>query len=261
MFFKDDVNCQSISKLTLIVLAVSLALTSVYLVSLIRNSWKNYQYIGRSPEFQDRVTFEGMGKVTIQPDIALLNIGLVTDKSTVAAAQKENTEKMNAIVKALKDDFKITDDDIQTSEYRINPRYSWADNVQRIIGYSVNQTVNVKVRDFEKIGEILARAGNLGANQVSGPNFTIDDPEIYRAQAREEAIQKAKEKAKILSQQVGFNLGRIVNFSENIYAPDYPMAYTRESAYGLGGADSMVPEIESGSQEISVMIYITYEIK
>src|SRR3989338_2739096 len=91
----------------LVLMTIVVILLGVYLVVLTRSSLKNYNYIGKSPEFKNIISVEGSGKVTAKPDVAVINTGVLTEKSTVAQAQKENTEKMNAIIKALKDDFKI----------------------------------------------------------------------------------------------------------------------------------------------------------
>lgn len=246
----------------LVLMTVAVVLLSVYLVSLTRNSLKNYNYIGKSPEFKNIISVEGSGQVTAKSDVAIINAGVLTEKSTVAQAQRENTEKMNAIIKALKDDFKIEDQDIKTSQYSIYPRYDWSDGSQRIFGYGVSQSVEIKVRDFDKIGSILAKAAELGTNSLNGPTFTIDDPEIYKAQAREKAIAQAKDKAKVLADQVGIKLGPIVNFSENFGG--YPIIYRTDMALGLGGGSEKslpAPDIQAGSEEVSVSVSISYEIR
>ncbi|PJE58278.1 MAG: hypothetical protein COU81_01575 [Candidatus Portnoybacteria bacterium CG10_big_fil_rev_8_21_14_0_10_36_7] len=251
-------------KVLVLFLGVVLLLLGIYLISLTRNSLKNYNYIGKSPEFKNIITVDGSGKVTAKSDIAIINTGVLTEKATVAQAQKENTEKMNAIVKVLKSDFKIEDKDIKTSQYSIYPRYDWRDGSQRIIGYSVSQSVEIKVRDFDQIGEILSRAAELGTNSLNGPNFTIDDPEVYKAEARAKAIAQAKDKAKVLADQVGIKLGAIVNFSENFGGYPIISAYGGDVSMGLGGAIEKslpAPSIEPGSEEVSVNINISYEIR
>ncbi len=251
-------------KVLVIFLGLVLLLLGVYVISLTRNSIKNYNYIGKSPEFKNIITVEGTGKVTVKSDVAIINTGVLTEKATVAQAQKENTEKMNAIVKTLKDDFKIEDKDIKTNQYSISPRYDWSNGSQRIIGYSVNQSVEIKVRDFDKIGSILAKAAELGTNSLNGPTFTIDDPEVYKAEARAKAISQAKDKAKVLADQVGIKLGSIVSFSENFGGYPAMPFYSSDMASGLGGGREKslpAPNIESGSEEVSVGVSISYEIR
>lgn len=244
-----------------IIMAIVLVILAVYLVGLTRNSLKSYDYIGKSPDYKNVVTVEGTGKVTAKPDVASVNIGIISEGITVQEVQKQNTDKMNAIISAVKNQFKIEDKDIETNNYTINPKYDWSQKVQRIVGYSINQSINVKIRDFDKVGEILAKASELGANSVNGPQFIIDDSEVYKAQAREKAIAQAKEKAKVLADQVGIDLGRIVSFNE--FNPGYPTPMY-ESAAGFSDQamlKSSVPSIQAGSDEVIVNVNISYELK
>lgn len=251
-------NCHMAKHVIMAVLAI---VVIVYLGVLIRNSLRTYDYIGKTPDIINQVTVTGTAKIATAPDIALLNIGIISEGATVNAAQKGTTEKMNNIVNSLKNDFKIDSKDIKTENFSVNPKYDWSSGRQSIIGYTVSQSVSVKVRNFDNTGNILAKATELGANSVSGPNFQIDDPEKAKSVAREQAIAQAKEKAKTLADQVGIKLGRIVNFYEG--GGDYPNVY-----YGMGGAmaDSAsvklsAPSIEPGTQDVQLTVSISYEIK
>lgn len=244
-----------------IVMALLALVVIIYVGVLTRNALRTYDYIGKSPDMINQITVTGTAKISATPDVAVLNIGIVSEGATVNAAQKGVTEKMNAIVSALKNDFKIEAKDIKTENFTVNPKYDWSNGRQNIIGYSVNQNVSVKVRNFDNTGNILAKATELGANNVSGPSFSIDDPEKAKAEARAQAIAQAKEKARILADQVGIKLGRLVNFYEG--GMDTP-----NIAYGMGGAplsmDSVAkvaPVIEPGSQDIQLTVNLSYEIK
>ena len=244
-----------------IIMAILAVVIIVYLGSLIRNSLRTYDYIGKTPDIINQVTVTGTAKIAATPDIALLSIGIVSEGATVNAAQKGTTEKMNSIINSLKNDFKIEAKDIKTENFSVNPKYDWSSGRQSIIGYTVSQSVSVKVRNFDNTGNILAKATELGANSVSEPNFQIDDPEKAKSEAREQAIAQAKEKAKTLVDQVGIKLGRIVNFYEG--GNEMPNAY-----YGMGGgmADSAIlkaaaPSIEPGTQDVQLTVSISYEIK
>jgi len=247
-----------------IIMAIVLVILAVYLAGLARNAFKNYDYVGKSPDYKNVVTVDGTGKVNATPDVAQINVGIITEGTSVNTIQKQNTDKMNSIIAAMKSQFKIDEKDLQTSNYSINPKYDWTSGTQKIIGYSISQSVSVKVRDFDKIGDVLAKASELGANSVNGPTFTIDDPEVYKAQAREKAVAQAKEKPKVLSSQVGINLGRIVSFSEGS-ASNYPVAMY-DSVAGMGGVELSAksvasPSIEAGSQDVQINVSISYEIK
>jgi len=250
--------CYCLKHLILAILAICLI---IYVSLLAKNAWRSYDYIGKTPDVVDRITVTGEGKVTAVPDVAIISLGIISEGASVSVATKDNTDKMNKIIDAIKNQFKIDPQDITTSNYNVSPKYDWSNNTQRIMGYMVSQSVSVKVRDFNKTGDLLGQATALGANNVSGPQFTIDDPEKFRSQARALAITSAKAKAKVLADQVGIKLGRIVNFTEggaNNIVPMYGYAA------GLGAAEIKAvpsPVIESGSQDVVVDVSIGYEIR
>lgn len=234
----------------------------VYVGVLIRNGLRDYDYIGKTPDVINQITVTGTAKVNVTPDVAVLNLGIVNEGATVNAAQKGVTDKMNAIIDSLKKDFQIDAKDIKTENYSVYPKYDWTGGKQQIIGYTANQSVTVKVRNFDKTGDILAKATELGANTVSGPNFIIDDTEKAKADAREKAITQAKAKAKLLADQVGIKLGRIVNFYEG-GSEVANVVYGRGGDMALGVAEmkAAAPTIEPGTQDVQLTVSLSYEIK
>ncbi len=230
-------------------------------IFLIRNWDKQFDYIG-VPETRDTINIEGTGEVTVIPDIATFTIGVQTERPTVAAAQQENTDKMNAISSALKAEG-IAAEDIQTSQYNIYPQYNYNDGDRSLRGYQVSQSVTVKVRDLDKVGDLFAQAGTLGANNVGGLTFTVDDPEQFRQEARVEAIRQAEEKAQFLAKETGIKLGQIVAFHEYSSGQEQPyyreMALAANDAAGFGGAVA-APSIETGSTEVVVTVNVSYEV-
>jgi uncharacterized protein YggE len=96
--------------------------------------------------------------------------------------------------------------------------------------------------------------------KVSGVSNTVDNPESYEAQVRGEAIAKAQEKARLLASQLRVKLGKVVSFNENAYP--YPMMYKSMSARSVGAADAApVPDMPTGTNNISSEVTITYQIK
>ncbi|MFA5020593.1 MAG: SIMPL domain-containing protein [Patescibacteria group bacterium] len=232
----------------------------IYVGVLTRNAWRAYDYIGKTPDIINQITVTGTAKISATPDVAVLYLGIVSEGATVNTAQKGVTDKMNGIIASLKKDFQIEAKDIKTENFSVSPKYDWSDGRQRIIGYTVNQSVTVKVRNFDRIGDILAKATELGANTVSGPNFMIDDPETVKTEAREKAIAQAKAKAELLADQVGIKLGRIVNFYEGgneIANVAYGMGGSMDSALAVKAA---APTIEPGTQDVQLTVSISYEI-
>lgn len=235
---------------------LALVVAAIYLALLARNAAKQHDYIGRPESQRDTIAIAAEGKVTARPDIASISAGVMTEKKTVVEAQKENTAKMNAIIAKIRS-FGVSDDDVKTTNYSIYPQYDWVNNRQVERGFQVSQNVEVKVRDLAKIGDILAAVGELGANQVGGVTFTIDEPEELRQQARLKGLEAAKKKAQALADAAGVKLGKVVGFSESEGYTPSPMYYAK--AEGMGGG-SAAPSIESGSQDVIVNVSVMYEI-
>lgn len=209
----------------------------------------------------------GDGKAIGVPDVAQVNFSVITEGGKdIGKIQQENTEKVNAI-NAFAKEQGIGDKDIRTQGYNIDPRYQYFSCPQNggacppaeIVGYTINQSVQVKIRDFTTIGVLLSGMVEKGANSVSQLTFTIDDPTAVQNDARAEAIIKARQKAEGLAAAGGFRLGKLLSIEESSSMPVYPYPMY-ERAMGMGGGGG-APSIEPGSQEVSVSVTLRYEIK
>ncbi len=213
---------------------------------------------------QDRFSVMGSGTVYAKADIANIEVGLKTEaKKTAAEATTDNTNKMNEIVGEIKK-LGIEDKDIKTSNYNLNPVYNYTSlKGQELIGYEVTQNLILKVRDLNKIGDVIAKTTGKGANQIGNINFTIDDEFALKNQARELAIQKAQEKAGLIAKQSGMKLGEIKGVYESS-EPVPPIVYNYSNAkmdLSAGGRGIESPSIQSGQNEIKVDITLVYEVK
>lgn len=212
------------------------------------------------------VSFSGEGKVTAKPDIALVDLSIVTDAKTSKVAQDDNSKKSTKLIDFLKSQ-NINEKDIKTTSYNIQPQYSYPNSPYdkvterpQIIGYQVNQTIEVTIRDLGKVDAILDGVVTTGVNQVYGLRFSIENPEKLKEEAREKAIKDAEAKASTLEGQLGIRLGRIINFSEsgNGYVPPYYYDKVMNLESRAGGD---VPSVQIGENEILVNVSITYQIK
>jgi hypothetical protein len=222
------------------------------------NVYKQHYYIGKPTDIQRTIAITGKGEVITTPDLSVVVLGYQTEKKTVGEAQKDNSAKMNALYKKLYD-LNIDKKDIKTVSYNVYPQYDWQDGRSILKGYQVSQTVEVKIRDSEKISSVLDLVGQLGLNQVNQLTFEIDDPEKYLQEARKLALENAKEKASDLTKIMGVNLGKVISFTEESGGIPSPMPYfAKAEAMGVGGAEP--PTIESGSQKVTVYATVTYEL-
>jgi hypothetical protein len=226
----------------------------------------SFYVYGKSIEAQDHtpthVTVSGEGKVSAAPDISELRFGVQTGRrKTAKEAMQTLTDSMKAVIDAV-EQAGVEEKDIRTEQLSLQPSYDWTNNAQTLRGYEATQSLVVKVRDLDKVSDVLGAATGAGANNVGGVQFTIDDPEGLRAQAREQAIERAREKAKVLADQLGMTLGEVKNFGEDGGAspPMGPVYMRAEMAAGADMAQN-APPLPQGEQEVRVNVSITYELE
>jgi hypothetical protein len=216
------------------------------------------------PNNLERFSVTGSGTVYAKADIANLSVGFKTPvKKTAAEATKENSEKMNEIISAVKG-LDVEAKDIKTTNYSLRPVYNWTEKEgQQLVGYEVSQNADIKIRNLDKIGDIIAQTTAKGANQVGDISFTIDDEYELKNEARELAITKAKEKAEIIARQTGMKLGDIKGVFESSVSPMpmYDYSNARKEMLSADAVGVSAPAIESGQNEIKVEITLSYEIK
>ncbi len=244
--------------LNLILLAVGIIIWKILILGL--------------PVFPERtaITVSGEGKTVAIPDVTAISFSVVTEGMDPAKIQAENAKKMNDAIEFVKSEG-VDKRDIKTANYSLYPRYDYVQALpaiypyppgrQVLSGYTVTQTVYVKVRDAEKVSPILAALPEKGINQIESVSFEVDDPEKYLNEAREEAFKKARAKADAMASQNGVKVRRVVTFSES--TGGYPIPYFRGlEAVGKGGdAGAVPPQIEPGSEEVTVQVSVTYEIR
>lgn len=248
----------------------------VFLVFQTVAAFQGLKYIGSGKAATNTINVTGHGEAVAIPDIATFSFSVVSTKASVSDAQTDATTKANAITDYLKG-AGIDEKDIKTTDYSIQPQYDYQNVAcpasapgttaiycppgrQVLRGYEVRQTTTIKVRDTKKAGDILAGVGGKGATDVSGLNFTFDDPTAVQNQARDKAIADAKKKADELAKQLGVSLVRVVSFNENGSNP-YPVAYGMAGAYDSKTVASVAPQISVGQNKLTNDVSITYEIR
>ncbi len=241
-----------------IIISFLLFLVVVIIYSLFFGPAKKY---GDSLMPAKTINISAEGKVTVSPDIAKLSFSVVSEGANPKLLAENNNKKMNAAIDFAKSQG-IEEKDIKTTEYNLSPRYEYNEKTKKtfISGYTLTQTVLVKVRDLAKTAEVLGGLPALGINQISSISFDIDEPEKYLSEARNQAFDKAKEKAKAMAEKNDVKLVRVINFYE--YQPITYYGQTK-MASGMGGAEAapVVPQIQPGSQEVTIQVSVTYEIK
>ena len=206
----------------------------------------------------DTFSVTGEGKVSVPPDIAIVNVGVQAQGSSVKAVQDQLNKNINAVSAAVKS-AGVDSKDVQTNGYNINPMYDYNGGSQRITGYQASSNLTIKVRKIDNANAVIDGATAAGANQVGGITFDVDDKTKAQNEARQLAVADAKSKAENAAKMAGFSLGRIINYSEdfgNVIRP-VPMMAKADSASGGG----IATQIDTGSNEITVNVTLSYQIQ
>lgn len=207
----------------------------------------------------DTFTVTGEGTVSVQPDIAYINVGINKTATTVKQAQSQTNEIINRVIAGLKT-LGIDAKNIKTVSYYINPNYDWNNGTQKITGYSASTQLKVKITDIDKVNDVIDAATSSGANQVDNINFDVEDRESSQETARKQAVDEANRKAEAAAKAAGFKLGKIVSYSEssndNVIVP---IMYNKSLAVA-DQASGNSTNVQSGSQDIRIIVNLSYQI-
>lgn len=249
---------------------VVVGIISLLLFIGILNKYVNTYATSIQPSSFRSFTTTGEGKVVAVPDVAQFSFGVTSEGGMeITKLQGDNTKKMNAAIEFLKGKG-IDAKDIKTEQYNLQPRMEYGGCYKsglpcpppKIVGYTISQSVTVKIRQFEKIGDAMSGIAALGVNSVSQLNFTIDDPKKLQSDARTQAIADAKIKAEAIAQAGGFRLGRLLSIEEGVKSPPMPMMYGSAMMRESLTMDAIpAPTIEAGSQDVAVNVTLKYEIQ
>ena len=205
-----------------------------------------------------RLDVSASGEVTRVPDLAIISAGVQTLQPTASGAIEQNATRMERVRAALKR-AGIADRDIQTSSINLNPEYRYVENQPPVLtGYRASNNVNVKFRDLKRTGTILDALVAEGANQISGPNLTIDKPEAAYDEARVKAIAAGQQRAELYARALGKRVVRILSVSESGGYVPAPMPYARDMAMASSAAKT---EIDPGTQALSVTVSMSFELQ
>ena len=222
-----------------------------------------------SPTYNS-ISVSGIGEAISIPDIATFSFTVSADAKAASDAQEQVTKKMDVILAGLKA-LGIEEKDIKTTDYSLYPKYTFTQVIcsqafcppsrQVQDGYTASHSISVKVRSTGDTGKVLSLVGENGATNISSISFIVDDQDKILDEARNEAIQDAREKAKQLAKALGVKLVRVVSFYDNTGGG--PVSYYAEAMGGdlMKVAGTPVPTIPTGENKVSVNVTIVYEIR
>ncbi len=209
----------------------------------------------------------GEGRVSVEPDLAVVNVGVESQAETVAQARADAAEAMSSVVRAVKG-YGLTDADIQTTSFEIWPQYQYQEierdgvrvDRQVLVGYTVRNSAAIDVRDLDAIGPIVDDVAAAGGDltRINGINFTVEDTKPFMEELRGMAFQEAMSKAEHFADLAGVALGELLSISEGgAAAPD-------QADYGIklmAAELSMTTPISAGGAELRLTVSALFGVQ
>jgi uncharacterized protein YggE len=211
------------------------------------------------PATPTTLALSAIGEVRATPDAAQLTLGVTTDAPTAAEAVRQTSERMTAVIAALKRQG-APDRDIRTQGLSVQPRYQYAPNEPpRLTGYEAANTVVITVEDVGKVGALLDAAVAAGANQANGLSFSLKDRGAAEDRARQEAVRMLKARAELYAQAEGLMVGRLMRLSEGVQT-EGPQPLPLPPVTAMAARQGALPPVSAGEVDVRVQVNAVYEL-
>ena len=242
------------SFLSVLTIITSLALTGLSLT-------------GANAHDKDSARFSilGTGTIVTEPDIAFISSGIISEGKTAEEALNQNSISMANVFKVL-EAAGIERKHILTSNFSVQPRYVHHRPKQgeeqrppRIVGYTVNNTVTVKIVELENTGKVISEVVKFGSNSLGNIRFDVSNRAQLLDEARVKAVEDAKRKAEIYTKAAGVSLGKVLGISEG-GAGQQPRRFNT-AARALSVAEAAPAPVSGGEAAISVRVNMTWELE
>jgi uncharacterized protein YggE len=200
------------------------------------------------------IVVTGIGQASSDPTLASISVGVRSESETALEAVQENAEKMTNIIKFLKN-LGISEDRIETQNYRINPIMNYQLKPPKIVGYKVDNTIIVEIHDLSMIGEIIDGSVDFGANEIYGVTFGIEEEKMQelRLEALQKSVDDANKKAETIASTLGVQLLAVLTVSENIF-------FSHPERLDAGEYKIIETPILPGAFQVTVNVQVSYLI-
>lgn len=203
-----------------------------------------------------RMSVQGEGMVSVAPDMATINVGVSSFDADASKALAQTSGKMDKVM-AVVTAAGVAPKDIQTQQLSLHPRWENRSGTREneITGYEAVNSLQIRVRDLDALGEVINAVAQVGANRLNGIQFGLQNPRPHQDKARKLAIQDAGAKAKLYADAAGVALGDIMHISESSTGGPRPMAMS-----GMAMAREAAP-IAEGELTLSASINVLFALE
>ncbi len=208
------------------------------------------------PEALPNVRATGEGVVTARPDQAILRIGVVTQGSTAEAAGAQNARQSSSVISELKQ-AAGSSGEIKTVGYSLSPNYRYPRDggTPTITGYTASNTLEVRLNDLSRIGQVIDASTRVGANNIGGIQYALRNEQAARAQALAEASRAARANAEAMAGALGVKVLRLRSAEAGFEQAPRPMM-----AMAAAQRAEVATPVETGTIEIRATVTVTLDV-
>jgi uncharacterized protein len=203
----------------------------------------------RQPNHKVKVL--GEGSVLVQPDQAIVLLGVITENKNLQQAQQTNATETQNVINAILGTG-IPRENIQTSDFRIDIDYDFQNGKQVFRGYRVTNLLNITIEDITKVGEVVDIAVDNGANTVRNINMGLSNQKRYYRQALANAIKDAQEKAALVAETLGVTINQIPAKLKEV--SNSGMEPPRPFVLGVSTEKAVTTPIEAGQMKVTALV-------
>ncbi|MGE7765386.1 SIMPL domain-containing protein [Peribacillus sp. NPDC096540] len=194
----------------------------------------------------------GSGTLQAAPDQAVITLGVISEDVDPQVAQQANSQAIAKVIASLRS-IGIPEEQLKTSDYRIDPQYDYIEGKELFKNYKVQHIIQAKTTDIEKIGSIIDTAVRNGANSITSIRFSLSNPEAYYNQALSLALKNAYEKALSMARTLGISLNPVPNQVEELSETSPPILFQTSSYTKMASTP-----IQPGELNITASVRVEY---
>jgi uncharacterized protein len=200
------------------------------------------------------IIVSALGEASVAPDLAIVAFAVSGDGKDLGPTRDDVNRRSSAVLEALRK-LEVAEGDINAPDVGIHPQYDYRRG-QRLIGYRVARQMSARVRDLDRLGDVLDGVVEAGANEVSGAQMSTADPSAAEHAALQAAVTAARAKAEVLAAAAGVTLGAVVRIEEET-GGDPPLPKMRMMAAMAESADAPT-EVATGDLTVTSRIRVTF---
>jgi uncharacterized protein YggE len=205
------------------------------------------------------VTANGEAVITVEPDQAQIDIGVVTQARNAPEAAKENAEKLARVMSEVKK-FLGKGDEVKTASYSLNPNYRYPQGGKpEIVGYTATNVLHIKTGALENVGKLIDAAMQSGANTIQRLVFTLKDEQSAQLQALRLASVKAKAKAEEMANALGLKIVKVLSVTEGERGVR-PIVMPQARTTQMEATAAAPTPVEAGTIEVRSSVSLTAEV-